>query len=218
LPFQFFKPNEPVAITRRRLPHWEQEEVTYFVTLRAADSLPAPVLKNWLDARNTWLSQHGIDPALPDWRVRLGLCATSLRKEFRSQFTERFQELLDAGHGECVLRRAEAARIVADALLHADGAKYHMGDFVVMPNHVHLLVQLIEDTRLGEQCASWKRFTATRINRLVGRRGHFWQGESHDRIVRNAEGFLRHRAYIAENPSKAHLRDGEFLLYKGPDP
>ena len=217
MPFQFFRPGEPVAVTRRRLPHWEQEQVAYFVTFRTVDSVPAPLVKEWLEARDGWLRRQGLDPGLPDWRARLGRLSPALREEFRRRFTEKFQDLLDAGHGECVLRRPEVARIVADALLYEDGAKYHIGDFVVMPNHVHVLVQLMADTTLKGQCSSWKRFTATRINRLLGRRGHFWQGESHDRIVRSAEDVVRYREYIAENPRKAQLREGEYLLHRGPD-
>jgi putative transposase len=50
-------------------------------------------------------------------------------------------ECLDAGHGAGVLRRPELSAIVADSVLHADGRDYVDSDFVVMPNHVHVLVQ-----------------------------------------------------------------------------
>jgi len=46
---------------------------------------------------------------------------------------------LDSCHGRCLLKRPELATIVADSLLHFDGQRYRIGDFIVMPNHVHLL-------------------------------------------------------------------------------
>ena len=64
-------------------------------------------------------------------------------------------ESLDKRQGACVLRRPELSKIVADSLLYFDGIRYHMGDFVVMPNHVHLLVCLIGETDILKQCYSW---------------------------------------------------------------
>lgn len=43
-------------------------------------------------------------------------------------------------HVACLLRQPVLAKIVADSLRHFDGDRYCLGDFVVMPNHVHLLV------------------------------------------------------------------------------
>jgi len=65
-------------------------------------------------------------------------------------------ETLDKGWGACELRRPEIARIAADSLLHFDEARYRMGDFVVMPNHVHTLVCLLGQTDIVKQCYSWK--------------------------------------------------------------
>jgi len=56
-----------------------------------------------------------------------------------------------------------------------------------------------------------EKYTATRINRVLGRRGRFWQEESFDHLVRSLEEFKYLRRYIAENPVRAKLRDGEFL-------
>ena len=55
-------------------------------------------------------------------------------------------------------------------------------------------------------------FTAKEINKLHGRTGQFWQHEPYDHIVRNAERLRRLERYIVENPVKAKLREGEYLL------
>ncbi|HJT31187.1 MAG TPA: transposase [Pirellulales bacterium] len=86
-----------------------------------------------------------------------------------------------------------------------------------MPNHVHALVQFLGATKLKPQCYSWKKYTATRINRKLGLAGMFWQKESFDHLVRNYEQYLRLRKYIEENPAKARLRAGEYLYYRRPE-
>jgi len=217
MPFEFFDPSQPVDISQRRLPHWYQLGATYFITFRTADSLPADVIKQWLDERFDWLRKHGMDPtANEDWQIRLHGLPKPLQREFHSRFTSAFHRYLDAGYGECLLKQPALGELVAECLRHFDGVRYHMGDFVVMPNHVHLLVCLRGETKLTNQCYSWKKYTATQINKTLGRHGHFWQGESFDHLVRSPEQFAYFQNYIAENPEKARLREGEYYLYRLP--
>src|SRR5438874_3120948 len=49
-----FDPYRKMSITRRRLPHWHQPGVAYFITFRLADSLPQPLLRQWRDERAIW--------------------------------------------------------------------------------------------------------------------------------------------------------------------
>jgi putative transposase len=130
-----------------------------------------------------------------------------------ASFTRQFMEYLDRGFGACVLRRPDFARIVADSLAHFDSERYHLDCYVVMPNHVHLLVCLLGQTEIESLCRSWKKFSATQINRVLGNRGRFWQEESFDHLVRSPQQFDALRIYVAENPIKAKLRAGEFLHY-----
>jgi REP element-mobilizing transposase RayT len=44
---------------------------------------------------------------------------------------------------------------------------------VIMPNHVHVLVCLLGETKIEPQCTSWKHYSAGAINRVLGRRGRF---------------------------------------------
>ncbi len=78
-----------------------------------------------------------------------------------------------------------------------------MHAFVVMANHVHLLVtpQVASTEWLGPL----KGFTANQANRILARKGIFWQDESYDRLVRSGEEFERIRGYIERNPVKAGL-------------
>lgn len=209
-----FDPDAGVDITHRFLPHWFQTGATYFVSFRTADSMPASVLQRWLDERRAWLSAHGINPDDPDWHGSLQKLAPESRAVYHRTFTSAFHDHLDAGHGECLLRRPELSEVVATTILHFDRERYHISDFVVMPNHVHVLMGLIGETLLKDICYSWKKFTARRINVLTGHAGHFWQGESFDHMVRSPEQFEYLRDYIAENPRKAGLRTGEYRHYR----
>jgi len=215
--FELFDPQRELRITGGHLPHWYQPGVTYFITWRTDDSLPKEVAELWYRRRDNWLRRHGINPAIGNWQERLGSLSDVLQRQFHATFSHEFMEHLDKGDGECVLRRPELAQIIADSLHHFDGQRYHLGDFVVMPNHVHLLVCLLGQTDLAEQCYSWKKYTATKINRALGRKGRFWQEESFDHLVRSPEQFNYLRRYIGDNPNKANLPQGECILWRRPE-
>jgi type I restriction enzyme R subunit len=215
--FQLFDPNKELRITEGNLPHWFQPGATYFITFRTDDSMPNAVADLWYQLRDDWLRRHKIDPALADWATRLRSLPDAQQHEFHATFAREYMACLDKGHGACVLRRPELAEIVARSLRHFDGTRYHLGDFVVMPNHVHLLVGLLGTTKLAAQCFSWKKFSSTKINQALGRNGRFWQEESFDHLVRSAAQFEYLRGYIADNPKHANLRPGEYLYWRRDD-
>lgn len=216
--FELFDPALDVRITAGKLPHWYQPGVTYFVTYRTDDSFPPQVADLWYRRRNDWLQRNGIDPTRPHWRAGLRGLPEPRQHEFHNLFSEEFFEHLDRGHGACVLKRSELAAIIADNLHHFDGERYKLGDLAIVANHVHLLVCLFGATDIEQQCSSWKRYSATKINQALGRRGRFWHEESFDHLVRSPEHFDHFRRYIADNPKKANLRPGEYLHWHRRDP
>ena len=196
------KPFDPDAKTRKRrrkLPHWEQEGCIIFLTFRLEDSLPTAILRKWKDERLLWLQIHTKSMGT-DWRF----LRDSLPKEDRHAYNERFftslDQKLDEGLGDCVLRDPDNAGIVADALRHFDGSRYRLGDFVIMPNHVHVLLEPIAGWKLEQITHSWKRFSAREINRRLGQEGQLWQHESFDHLVRSENYLATYRKYIADNP------------------
>src|SRR5213082_1187698 len=189
-----------IKIARRHLPHWEQEGATYFVTFRLADSIPNTLLTEWHDELQTWLKFH---PRPWDHKTA---------KEYERPFVDGPEKWLDRGHGECHLRNQRLAAIVANALRHFDRERYRLDAFVVMPNHVHVLVQPKSGHSLSEILHSWKSFSAHSINKALHRKGDFWMEESYDRMVRDFEELERYRDYIKENPVAAKLGEGEFIL------
>jgi REP element-mobilizing transposase RayT len=117
----------------------------------------------------------------------------------------RIEAYLDAGHGSCSLRDPRIGRLFEDALLHFDGERYRLLAWVVMPNHVHALIEVVPGHRVPEIVQSWKSFTAKAANRLLGQSGVFWQREYYDRYIRDAGHFENAVRYIHENPVKAGL-------------
>jgi putative DNA methylase len=131
------------------------------LTYRLVDSLPSDVAKN-------------IVTEYPN-----GVKSPAYRK--------RIEDYVDAGHGACWLRRPEIAAIVLDSWRHFDAVRYRLHAWVIMPNHVHLVVQTIEPNDLAAAVNGWKSFSARRINDLLRRRGGLWQREYWDRFIRNEE-------------------------------
>jgi putative transposase len=211
---QFFDPKAEYGVVWKRLPHWAQAGVVCFMTWRTWDSMPRAVLAAWLAERDDWLSRHGIDPRAVDWRSRVEKLDVRSQEAFRGFVADRWDRRLDECHGKCVLRERETATIVADSFYRFDGDRYELVDFVVMPNHIHLLAALPTEEGMLKQCYSWKKYTATHINRRLGRRGEFWQTEGFDHLLRSNEELAHYRSYIAENPIRAHLSKGQYLLHR----
>ena len=185
--FQPFDPRADLDISRRNLPHWQQPGATYFVTFRLADSLPAEVCARLEEMRQ-------------------------LNKSDALAWIDRY---LDAGTGRCLLRTPANAAVVAAALRHFDGQRYHLGYFVIMPNHVHALVTPVRPSTLSSILHSWKSYSANRLQRAIGSAGRIWQEESFDRLVRHEDELAKFRAYIQDNPASAHLGKDEFVLGTG---
>jgi putative DNA methylase len=104
------------------------------------------------------------------------------------------------------LQQPEIAELLVEALDYGDRIlnHYRLHAWVVMPNHVHLLIS--PQTALPKLTHSLKGYTAREANRILGRTGMaFWQKEFFDHWIRNKSEFARVRAYIEKNPVKAGL-------------
>lgn len=211
-----FDPKADVLILERLRPHWSQAGAIVFVTARTADSIPKDVLLRWESEKHEWLDRLELKLGYPvrrgrHWKVVLDELSDNDRTIFIKHFNRQREIELDLCHGRCWLRVPEYAKIVADSLLHFDGSTYRMGDFVIMPNHFHALVSFADPESMKNQFDSWLHWTATQINRKTKIRGHFWQQEPFDHLVRSVEQYVYLRQYIADNPSKAGLQEGEYF-------
>jgi REP element-mobilizing transposase RayT len=103
---------------------------------------------------------------------------------------------------------------VGDAIRYGDGANYDLDSFIVMPNHVHAIVQFRPGAGWKLSVKSWMRFTARRINEKTGQSGPFWQPEPFDHIIRGDEEFCYLHDYIANNPINPNLDPANCLYYR----
>ncbi|WP_459923059.1 REP-associated tyrosine transposase [Desulfatiferula olefinivorans] len=120
---------------------------------------------------------------------------------------------LNKGYGSCLLRDKDMAKIVVDAWAFFHGKRYDLIAYVVMPNHVHVLIKTYEGFPLSDVIHSWKSFTAHEFKKRLeeggkcGRdtRAPIWQRDYYDRFIRDEKHFTQAINYIHENPVKAGL-------------
>jgi putative transposase len=159
------------------LPHWHPPGKAIFLTWRLFGSLPMEFLKN----------------------------LTKLHKNPGQQFAAADRMLDVAAIGPLWLREPEIAICVNEAILR--GAKlgqYNLLAYVVMPNHVHLLVE--PSVPVARITRGIKGVSARDANVLLDRVGEsFWQPESFDHWIRNGVALERTILYIENNPVKAKL-------------
>jgi putative DNA methylase len=168
--------------SRGYLPHWEAGEVAQSITFRLADGLPSAVLAQ-LEQELRLLPD---DDAAVERRIRI-------------------ERMLDRGHGVARLAEPNIADIVERALLHFDGERYRLHAWVIMPNHVHVVATPLGDRTLADIVHSWKSFTATQANLVLGRGGAFWAREYFDRFIRDEVHYANAVSYVVMNPVKAGL-------------
>jgi REP element-mobilizing transposase RayT len=125
----------------------------------------------------------------------------------------RFDELLDgATHGPKWLGEPRVAQVVCEALHNRDGQTYDLTAYCVMSNHLHVVLAPLlcsPETyhSISQIMHVLKGYTAYEANDILGRKGTFWQAESYDHFVRDADELQRIVYYVINNPVKAGLVD-----------
>ena len=166
--------------SRGYLPHFDQDGFTQFITFRLADSVPQQVLDKWrLDIKNGEIKD--------------------------TDFRRRVEYYLDQNYGQGWLRKPAIGNLVEESLLKWDGERYKLIAWVIMPNHVHLLLSPLVAHTVADIMHSIKSFTSHEANKLLNRTGHFWSKEYYDRYIRDQRHFVSTIAYIENNPVKARL-------------
>jgi REP element-mobilizing transposase RayT len=197
-PAVFLPLGSDLEVRSRRLPHWEVKDAVYFVTFRLADSLPKKALQKLDSERKDILATAS----------QMGRSLTTSERRRMGQLQARWLERsLDTGQGDCFLRNASIAQVVANALKEFDDSRHLLFAWAVMPNHVHVLFQTIGKISLSGILHSWKSYSAKAANQILERKGEFWQREYYDHLIRNAAEFDRAMRYILENPGKAGLNE-----------
>ena len=160
---------------RRRLPHWFPPGKDVFITWRLRGSLPRQV---------------------PPPQTKASPGAAFVH----------YDRILDRAHaGPLWLKDPRVAECVLAALSEAHcRQKCQLAAYVLMANHVHVLLAPIEP--LETLIQQIKGATARRANVILSRTGRrFWQNESFDHWVRNPAEWQKIKSYIEGNPVTAGL-------------
>jgi len=100
----------------------------------------------------------------------------------------------------------ENAEIVFDSLDWLEKNKYIDLYFcIVMPDHVHLILQLIGNKVLSEVIKSLKQFTGKKIKQNIGLTTNIWQEGFYDHYIRQDESLLEVVKYSWFNPVRKGL-------------
>ncbi|MBN1874772.1 MAG: transposase [Anaerolineae bacterium] len=194
---------------QRHLPHWQPPGATMFFTWRLFGSLPKTALIRLVEERELLEKQMATREILsPRERALLQ------GKRLFALMDTLLVENMDGPHW---LAEALIAQLVRDAFFHYDGDWYTLLSFVLMPNHVHLMltplpVQTAADISepqyvpIARITKSLKGYTAREANKLLHRTGHtFWQEESYDHWARDDAEAARIVSYIESDPVRSGL-------------
>ncbi len=104
-----------------------------------------------------------------------------------------------------------ARSLVLDCCLHDQSIKFDLHVVVVMPDHAHLILTPLINTKakcvysLAEIMDAIKGVSSHRINHRLGRHGRIWQAESFDHVLRSSESLDQKIVYILNNPVRKGL-------------
>lgn len=192
---------------RRRLPHWDVEDATYFVTACLEGSLSSLGIGE-LRRYRTELERRAAPANIPieEWEI------TKQKLLFA-----RMDQLLD---GQPAVRHFDDSRLadeVRKGIYHFAGERYSVFAWCVMPSHLHWVFRPLPNwcQRLAQShqrrtpreiiVHSLQSFTAHECNRQRNVTGRFWQSETYDHWIRDEDELYRVINYIEQNPVKAGL-------------
>ena len=182
---------------RDHLPHLKREGGAYFVTFRLAGTLPREVLGELKRQRERLMAQALAAKRPLSWREQ---------QELFRWYSSRVDAHLDAGHGDCWLGGPGLAGLVAETLRFHNGRRFDLFAWVIMPNHVHAVLQPRSGWTLSKVLQGWKGYSGHVANRRLNREGQpFWQRESFDHLIRDDEDLQRCCHYTIMNPVNAGL-------------
>jgi len=193
---------ENLHITNRNLPHWTKSGAIYWITFRLADSLPHQKLEMWRAERDSWLKKNPKPWSEDDM------------EEYNEKFNERLEKWLDSGYGSCILTNPAIRKEVIKSILKFDGERLKVHSAVIMPNHVHLLLEPFTGYSLSEILKGIKGASAQKVNKFLETKANkIWMEESYDHIVRNEKEYFYFIRYIVNNPIRANLPSDKYWLY-----
>lgn len=163
---------------RGYLPHRDSPGLTQFITYHLDDAFPRTLREQW---------------------------AALLKIEDDHEKRKQLETYLDKSQGTCWLRQREIADICEKALLFFDQTRYRLKGWCLMPNHIHVLVD-VTSVPMSAFVKSWKGYTGRECAKLLNLSSDgFWAPGYYDTYMRDVEYVRRCISYIERNPVKAGM-------------
>lgn len=109
--------------------------------------------------------------------------------------------------GSCLLSCPEVTSVVERSLQRNRGIEYELHAWVIMPNHVHLLLTPLPNSSLSKSLQRIKGWSSREVNLLLEREGSLWERESFTHTVRSAPSADWLIEYIHQNPVLSNLAE-----------
>jgi REP-associated tyrosine transposase len=123
----------------------------------------------------------------------------------KAEFRTFFVTTRTAG-GKPILQTDRMAALFVEVLrCYMRAGQFRVHEFVVMPNHVHLLVTVGADMSIEKTMQLIKGNFSFRARTELGLLGEIWQRGFSDVRIKDEESFRAHQLYIYNNPVKAGL-------------
>ncbi|MCH2205716.1 MAG: transposase [Lentisphaerales bacterium] len=195
--------------SRGYIPHYEADHKYQFITYRLADSLP-----NYLMAKvSQFDTEQGLNTTLG---APLSDAAKGIGTNSKSNYSEAplsdaakarhrrlfIENILDKSYGSCLLKIPEVAEQVISSWKYFDQEKYDLIAYTVMPNHVHLLIKVYPNQKIGNLVRSWKLFTTNFVlNNDVFLEAYLSAASESGTLTTEKDDSIRHAASESGAPS-----------------
>jgi putative transposase len=102
-----------------------------------------------------------------------------------------------------LFRNDRWAQLLVDTLYHYRGSAYLLHEFVIMPDHIHVL--LTAQTSVEKAVQFIKGGFSYRAKKELGSNMEIWQKGFSDHRIRNGDDYRLHQTYIRQNPVRKNL-------------
>ncbi len=197
--------NDLQEFHRRNLPHYYPKYKKFFITFRLYNTIPYQKLLEWQTEYNEEIQKITDLINTPEYDIKLDIAN---KKYFFKQ-----DDYLDSYTEKLYLSIPEIAEIVKNAILYYENTLYETLAYCIMPNHVHWVLDTSIQQKNSEEnyknlssfMKSIKGYSANICNKILNKKGYFWQKESYDRVIRNEKEEQNIINYVYNNPVKANL-------------
>jgi carbamoyl-phosphate synthase large subunit len=174
---------------------YNEKREFYFVTMHLRDALPEHV-------QEEGAAEHERIQSM----VAAGTIGESERKQFGKMLEDWFDRFLDAGDGSAPFINDDLAKLVDDSLRQFDAARYRLHAWVVMPNHIHAVIEPAEGFRLAEVLQLWRQSIDKKVGLARRHEEPLWEPEFYSSRILSQEDYERYVSEVLDDPAEGGLQ------------